>query len=78
MSGEHIWAVHDIIIIIVGILVIVTLIVLDILFCNYFGGFCALRWTLNLFGTMIYNGVTNLFLKAFIWGVMRAVDLIPL
>jgi hypothetical protein len=77
MSEEHIWAVHDIIVAIVGISIIIGLVVYDILFCNSFHGFCALRWSLSWLGGIVYNGVP-LIAKPFVWGVLRMIDSIPL
>ena len=78
MPQEHIWSLYEIIKIVIGILVVVGLIVLDIVFCNYFKGFCVFRWTLQYLGSAVYSSVSNPFAKLFILGLMRGIDLIPL
>lgn len=76
--SEAVWSVHDFIILIICIIVIIGLIVIDFLFCTIFNGFCILRWWLNFLITSAYNSTSNLFLKGILYGLLRAVDLIPL
>lgn len=79
MPAEHVFSIYDWIVILIALLLCVTIIILDFLFCSYYsGGICPVRWFFTLIGTFIYDNVANPAAKLIIYGVVRLADLIPL
>lgn len=75
---EEIGTLHDYWQIIVCLLIVVAL-VFSLIYCNRPGGFCSVKWFFSFAGTVIYDRVKgNPVAAAFMWSILRGVDLIPL
>jgi hypothetical protein len=79
MPKEAIWATFDMLMLIIGIIIIVTILVLDLLFCKmYEGGFCVVRWTFTSICGFMYDTAWWPPTKLFIGGICKMVELIPI
>lgn len=79
MAEHPIWGFFDIFWVIVGIVIVLSVIVIDFFFCNSYHGFCIFKWAWN---AMLCTPLTNSAwwppTKALVMTLCKVGDFIPL